>query len=135
MSKILSYKDLIVWQKGMDLAEMVYYLTADYPKAELYSLTDQMRRAAVSIVSNIAEGKGRESKQEYLHFLAIAHGSLTALATHIMLSLRIKYLSDSEAARPISLCDEIGRMLNKMRSQLKTVSPLTPNPYPLKPKT
>jgi len=128
MSKILSYRDLIVWQKGMDLAEMVYHFTAGYPKAELYSLTGQMRRAAVSIVSNIAEGKGRESKLEYLHFLAIAQGSLTELETQILLSIRLKYLSEGDADKPLSLCDEVGRMLNKMRSQLKAAQPLKPNP-------
>lgn len=128
MNKILSYKDLIVWQKGMDLAELVYQFTAKYPKEELYSLTNQMRRAAVSIVSNIAEGKGRESKQEYLHFLAISQGSLTELETQILLSIRLRYLSETDAQTPLSLCDEIGRMLNKMRSQLKVTSPLTPNP-------
>ena len=128
MNKILSYKDLIVWQKGMNLAELVYGLTSAFPKAEQYSLTDQMRRAAVSIVSNIAEGKGRESKKEYLHFLAIAQGSLTELETQILLSIRLKYLCESDAEKPLSLCDEIGRMLNKMRTQLKAISPLTPNP-------
>ena len=128
MSKILSFKDLIVWQKGMDLAETVYQITASYPKAELYSLTDQMRRAAVSIVSNIAEGKGRESKQEYLHFLAISQGSLTELETQILLSIRLDYLSESDAEKPLSICNEIGRMLNKMRSQLKASSTLKPNP-------
>ncbi len=128
MSKILSYKDLIVWQKGMTLAEQVYLITAGYPKSELYSLTDQMRRAAVSIVSNIAEGKGRESKQEYLHFLAISQGSLTELETQILLSIRLRYLSEIDAENPLSLCDEIGRMLNTMRTKLKASSPLKPNP-------
>jgi len=119
---------LIVWQKGMTLAEQVYLITAGYPKSELYSLTDQMRRAAVSIVSNIAEGKGRESKQEYLHFLAISQGSLTELETQILLSIRLRYLSEIDAETPLSLCDEIGRMLNTMRTQLKASSPLKPNP-------
>ena len=128
MNKILSYKDLIVWQKGMTLAEQVYLITAGYPKSELYSLTDQMRRAAVSIVSNIAEGKGRESKQEYLHFLAISQGSLTELETQILLSIRLRYLSEIDAETPLSLCDEIGRMLNTMRTKLKAASQLTPNP-------
>ena len=128
MSKILSYKDLIVWQNGMTLAEQVYLITAGYPKSELYSLTDQMRRAAVSIVSNIAEGKGRESKQEYLHFLAISQGSHTELETQILLSIRLRYLSEIDAETPLSLCDEIGRMLNTMRTKLKAASQLTPNP-------
>ena len=119
MNRILGYRDLIVWQKAMDLAEMVYQMTAGYPKAETYSLTDQIRRAAVSIVSNIAEGKGRDSKPEYLHFLAIAQGSLTELETQLLLSVRLAYLQEQEAAKALSICDEIGRMLNKLRSQLK----------------
>lgn len=127
MSMVLSYKDLIVWQKGMDLAELVYQFTAKYPKEESYSLTNQMRRAAVSIVSNIAEGKGRESKQEYLHFLAISQGSLTELETQILLSIRLRYLSETDAQTQLSLCDEIGRMLNTMRTKLKVSSTLTPN--------
>lgn len=128
LNKVVSYKDLIVWQKGMDLAELVYQLTAGYPKAELYSLTDQMRRAAVSIVSNIAEGKGRESKQEYLYFLAIAQGSLTELETQMLLSIRLKYLQETDASQALALCDEIGRMLNTMRTKLKATTYLTPNP-------
>ena len=128
MSKILSYRDLIVWQKGMDLAELVYQLTAGFPKAELYSLTNQMRRAVVSIVSNIAEGKGRESKQEYLHFLAIAQGSLTELETQLLLSIRLKYMQETDASQALAICDEIGKMLNTMRTKLKTATHLTPNP-------
>lgn len=114
LNKVLSYKVLIVWQKGMDLAALVYQLTAKYPKEELYSLTNPMRRAAVSIVSNIAEGKRRESKQEYLHFLAISQGSLTELETQLLLSIRLLYLSESGA-----------QMLTKIRSKLKVAS-LTP---------
>jgi four helix bundle protein len=128
LNKVVSYRDLIVWQKGMDLAELVYQITASFPKAELYSLTDQMRRAVVSIVSNIAEGKGRESKQEYLHFLAIAQGSLTELETQLLLSIRLKYLQEPDASQALALCDEIGRMLNTMRTKLKATTYLTPNP-------
>ncbi len=123
MNKIKSYKDLMVWQKGMSLAEMIYQITAGFPKAELYSLTDQMRRAAVSVVSNIAEGKGRDSRQEYLRFLSIAQGSLSELETQLLLSIRLKFLSEQEAKTPLSLCDEIGRMLSTMRTKLKTPSP------------
>jgi four helix bundle protein len=123
MSKIASYKDLIIWQKAMDLAENIYQITGAFPKAELYSLTDQMRRAAVSVVSNIAEGKGRDSRQEFLHFLAIAQGSLTELETQIQLSIRLSYFSDDTAAKALSLCDEIGRMINSMRAKLKAIPP------------
>lgn len=119
--KINSYKDLIVWQKGMDLAVMVYKVTANFPKNELYSLTSQMRRAATSIVSNIAEGKGRDSKPEYLHFLAISEGSLCELETQILLSVRLNYLGETDSKTLLELCDEIGRMLTTLRSKLKVV--------------
>lgn len=128
MSIVKSYKDLIVWQKAMDLAVEVYRLSDKFPKAEIYSLTDQLRRATVSVVSNIAEGKGRESKQEYLHFLAIAQGSLTEAETQLLLAVRLGYLKDGDVEKALAISDEIGRMLNVMRTKLKNPSPLKPNP-------
>jgi len=118
MREIKSYKDLIVWQKSMDLAEMIYKYTAKYPQAEVYSLTAQMRRAAVSVVSNIAEGKGRYSKPEYLRFLSISLGSLCELETQVMLSVRLNYLEEKEANSILSLCTEIGKMLIALRMKL-----------------
>jgi len=93
---IKSYKDLIVWQKGMDLAVNVYQLSDCFPHHELYSLTNQIRRAAVSVPSNIAEGKGRNSKSEYLHFLSIAKGSLLELETQLILSNHLGYAENKE---------------------------------------
>ena len=85
---IQSYKELLVWQKSMDLADMIYKLTANWPKEETYGLTNQIRRAAVSIPSNIAEGYGRMSPGEYKHHLAFARGSLVETETQIELSCR-----------------------------------------------
>jgi len=79
--KIHDDKDLIVWQKGMDLAEQVYLLSAEYPKSEIYGLVSQIRRAVVSIPSNIAEGHGRYSDNEFVRFLSIANGSLKEVET------------------------------------------------------
>ncbi|MFZ1720431.1 MAG: four helix bundle protein [Candidatus Moraniibacteriota bacterium] len=89
--KAQSYRDLIVWQKGMDLVVSVYILTKKFPREEIYALTSQMRRAAVSIPSNIAEGKCRKSKKEYIQFLRIAYASGAELETQIEIAKRLKY--------------------------------------------
>jgi four helix bundle protein len=88
-----SYRDLRVWQKSMDLAEHVYRLTENFPRAEIYGLTSQLRRAAVSIPSNIAEGQGRTSKGEFRLFLGNARGSLLEVETQLMLANRMAYLN------------------------------------------
>jgi four helix bundle protein len=88
---IRNYADLIAWQKAMDLVEAVYKSTQCFPREELYGLTSQPRRAAVSIPSNIAEGQGRRTDPEFLHFLSIAHGSLREAETQILIAERLKY--------------------------------------------
>jgi len=107
---IESYQDLTVWQKSMDLAELCYHLTRDFPKAELFGMTSQIRRAATSIPANIAEGWGRGTTGEYLQFLRIAQGSTKELETHLLLCQRIKLLTPEEAAQAIALVAEISRM-------------------------
>ena len=89
MAEVRSYRDLLVWQRAMDVAVAVYDLTRSYPQDELFGLTSQSRRAASSIAANIAEGYGRASKLSYLHFLKIARGSLKELETHLMLAERV----------------------------------------------
>jgi four helix bundle protein len=91
---IRSYRDLRVWQMGMDLAEHCYLVTQGFPQAEVYGLTSQLRRAAVSVPANIAEGYGREYRKEYIHFLRVAQGSLKELETHLILASRIGYLPE-----------------------------------------
>lgn len=110
----MSYRDLIVWKKSMDLAEEIYVLTNNYSKHELYGLTNQMRRAAVSIPSNIAEGQGRESIKEFARFLSIAHGSLTELETQLLLSIRLGYVNENQIESIRNHIDEIGRMLRTL---------------------
>ena len=107
---IQSFRDLTVWQKGMDLAERVYQSTDRFPRSEMFGLTSQVRRAAVSIPSNIAEGKAIGG-QSYPRHLRIAHGSEAELQTQIELARRLKFLSEDEAKIVLSQASEVGRML------------------------
>jgi four helix bundle protein len=109
---------LLVWQKSMDMAVQVYRLTACFPKSELYRLTSQVTRAAVSVPANIAEGNGRGSRREYAHFLAIAKGSLNETETFLFLALRLGYLREHETAPTLFLITEIGKMLTALRARL-----------------
>jgi four helix bundle protein len=109
----MDYRNLIAWQKAMSLAETIYRQTAEYPIEERYGLTAQMRRAAVSIPSNIAEGQGRRSSDEdFLRFLRIALGSLCELETQVELSVRLQYLTRDRANHIQPLSDEVGKLLN-----------------------
>ncbi len=112
------HKDLIVWQKSMDLLIEIYRLVKKLPKEETYALSDQMRRAAVSIPSNISEGRGRSSEKDYLRFLFIARGSRAELETQLMACLRLNYLGDDDVETALSLSSEISSMLNAMISKL-----------------
>jgi len=116
--EIHSYKDLIVWQKSMDLVVLVYELTEKYPKSELYGLTSQTRRSAVSIPSNIAEGRRRSTRKDYRNFLVIAYASGAELETQLELGRRLKYLSESDFQKVNGLLEEVMKMLNKMLSQM-----------------
>ncbi len=113
-NEIQSYRDLRVWQKGMDLAEACYSITKEFPKEEMYGMTSQIRRAAASIPANMSEGYGREYRAEYVQFLRIAQGSLKELETHLILSVRVK-LTTSQAVNPIlSECESLGKMLRSL---------------------
>lgn len=109
-----SYRDLRVWQQAMDLVLCVYDETKCFPKDELYGLVSQIRRAAVSIPSNIAEGKGRLTDRDRAHFFCQARGSLLELETQILIAQRLNYTSDSRAKAIIDLAAELGRMLNSL---------------------
>src|SRR5438093_11578473 len=106
------YKDLIVGRKAMDLVNAVYEATDSFPKRETYSLTDQIRRAAVSIPSNIAEGQAHFSNREFLHFLRHSRGSLAELETQILIAERVKYIQAAEAEALLKRIDELGRILS-----------------------
>ena len=117
--EINSYKDLIVWQKSMTLVVKIYKLTEFFPKSEIYGLTSQMKRCAVSIPSNIAEGRRRGSKKDYRHFLIIAYGSGAELETQIEIAKRLQFNKNSDFIKVDSLLNEVMRMLNKMLSILR----------------
>src|SRR6476659_1156091 len=94
---VRSYQDLVAWQKAMDLVELVYGATRGFPREEVYGLTSQVRRAAVSVPSNIAEGQGRASTKEFLHHLSIARGSLFEVETQVLVAQRLGYLPPDTA--------------------------------------
>ncbi len=106
------YSELIAWQKAMDLVVTVYRLTGSFPKSEAYGLTSQMRRAAVSVPSNIAEGQGRSTTKDFVHFLHIARGSLQELETQVILAVRLEFLSETTQPEFLSKTTEISRILN-----------------------
>ncbi len=117
--KIASYRDLVVWARAMDLVEVCYKLSKQIPQSELYGLTSQIRRAAVSIPANIAEGHGRKTLGEYIQHLSIANGSLKELETHLLIAGRLQYVKDVEIAPALKGCEEIGRMLASLIQKLR----------------
>ena len=115
-----SYRDYIVWQKSIDLSVEIYKLVKLLPKTETYALSDQMRRAVVSIPSNIAEGQGRNSAREFVHFLGIARGSQKELETQIYICKRLEYFTEEEASTALNLCEEVGKMLNTLINKIRS---------------
>ena len=109
---VKSYRDLLVWQKAILAAKMVYTLVKRLPREELFALSSQMRRAVISIPSNIAEGHARNSTKEFLQFLSIAKGSKAELETQLILCVEINYLSPDDIAPIMALLEEIGRMIS-----------------------
>ena len=118
MSSIKSYRDLIVWQKAMVLVKAVYESSKSFPRDEQFGLTQQLRRSAVSIPSNIAEGSGRGTTQDYVRFLQIARGSLFEAQTQLELTRDLQFLSEPRTAEILALCNEIERMLNALITKL-----------------
>ena len=114
-----TYRGLKVWLKSIDLAEQVYRLTESFPHAEMYELAKQMRRAAVSIASNIAEGWGRRSRREYSKFILIARGSNDELQTQLVIVERLGFAEAAHLCSVIELSDEVGRMLNGLYTFLQ----------------
>lgn len=115
---VRSYRDLIAWQKAMDLAAAVYRVTEAFPAREQFGLSNQMRRASVSIPSNIAEGQGRGTTKDYVHFLHIARGSLQELETQLLLAQRLNFASEPEVHNLLSLCDEVSRLVSGLMNSL-----------------
>jgi four helix bundle protein len=118
-SKITSFKDLVIWQRSMALVVRIYQCTQKFPREEIYGLTAQIRRAAVSIPSNIAEGQSRRSDPAFAYHLDIALGSAAELETQLTIALEISYISSSDYDPLISELTEIVRMIHGLRSRLK----------------
>ena len=114
------YRELIVWQRAMELAKLCYRITKTYPKDELFGMTSQIRRSAASIPANIAEGNARAHTKEYLNHLSIARGSLAELETHLILSHEVELLKKDDLEKCLSLADEISRMLASLRKSLES---------------
>ena len=117
--KYQDYKDLLVWQRSMQLAKVIYLLINKLPKEEMYALSNQMRRAAVSIPSNIAEGQARNSNREFARFLSIARGSKAELQTQLLICVDIGYLLEEDINEAMSLAEEIGKMLSSLAQRMK----------------
>ena len=115
---IKTYKDLEVWQLAMSLVEDVYAASGTFPSDEKFALRDQLRRAAVSVPSNIAEGFGRDTTKDFLHFLFMSRGSLFEMTTQLELARRLKYLSD--ASNLNEKAERVGMMINALATRLKT---------------
>jgi four helix bundle protein len=106
------YRELVVWQKAINFVESVYRTTDDFPKMEIYGLISQIRRATVSIPSNIAEGQGRSTTRDFLHFLSMSQGSLMELETQLTIAERLGYIKKQQEATLLESAAEIGRLLN-----------------------
>lgn len=117
-----SYKELIVWQKSIQLVKEIFLLTDQFPKSEIYGITSQMRRAAISIPSNIAEGYGRRSAKEYAQFYAIAYGSVLELETQLIVSKELQFVDQSRIKPAEALLEEVAKMLNSMLGKMKETS-------------
>lgn len=113
-----NYRDLIAWQRAMDLVVLVYEVTKRFPKEEIYGLVSQLRRAVVSIPSNIAEGQGRKTKREFVQFLSIAHGSLREVETQVLIAERIGYVDPKQVEDIMACTGEIGRLINGLSNAL-----------------
>lgn len=121
MPEITNFKDLIIWQKGMDIAEKCYFLTKLFPRDELYGMVQQIRRSAVSILANIAEGYGRRYTTEYVRFINIAQGSINELETHLILSQRVGITNKKDIELIIYWLHEESRMINALIKKLKSL--------------
>jgi carbamoyl-phosphate synthase large subunit len=129
------YKELLIWQKGMLLAKLVYRVTQKFPSEERYGLTAQLRRAAVSVPSNIAEGQARRGTNEFVQFLSIAEGSLAELETQLLLSTELSYCKPADVDPPLKEIDELQKMIGALKRKLGSFSPLTTRHLPLSPRS
>jgi four helix bundle protein len=118
MERVQSHRDLIVWQKSMDLVVEVYRVSGLFPTSERWRLVDQISRAVVSVPGNIAEGQGRGTSKDFAQFLAIARGSLNETETYLLLAVRLGYLTTENIAPALSLLTEVSKMLSSLRTKV-----------------
>jgi four helix bundle protein len=116
---VRSYQDLIVWQKAMELVTKIYRVSNKFPRDEIFALTNQLRRAAISVPSNIAEGQGRSSTKEFVYFLGNAKGSLSEVETQLLIARNLDYISDEDLDSLLDLSAEAGRILNGLLTSLR----------------
>jgi four helix bundle protein len=120
MSEVKSYKDLLIWRKGIDIVVITYKLVSQFPKEELYALSSQIKRSAVSIPSNIAEGYGRQSTQSYIQFIKIARGSLCELETQLLVAEKLNFIQDENLFSVlINQVMEESKMINSFLNKLE----------------
>jgi four helix bundle protein len=117
--KIQSYRDLIAWQKAVDLAEYIHNASEKFPRREIFALTAQIRRATYSISSNIAEGQGRATTGDFLNFLSIARGSLFEVQSQVYVAQRLRYVDAATCKRLVDSTDELGRIINGLIKSLQ----------------
>ncbi len=125
MAGFRGYQDLAVWRKSLELVVTCYEIAKGFPASEKFGLCSQLQRAAVSVPANIAEGHGRGSTKEFLHFLHIAYGSLMELETHLQIGFQLQYLTSDQLENLLLQSGEIGRMLNGLKSSLQRRLPST----------
>jgi four helix bundle protein len=116
---VRSYQDLMAWQKAMDLVTEIYQASHKFPREEIFALTSQLRRAAVSVPSNIAEGQGRSSRKEFIYFLGNAKGSLSEVETQVLIAHKLGYIGDEVLKALLNLSAEAGRILNGLLAALR----------------
>jgi four helix bundle protein len=121
-----SFKDLVVWQRSIELTVSVYQLTSAFPDSERFGLTNPMRSASISIASNIAEGYGRATKEEYLQFLGHARGSCSELETQIVIAKELGFGAPANLQATESLCNDVGRLLGSLMKAIRAKQPLVP---------
>ena len=116
------YRELVVWQQAMELVKQIYGTTKAFPRDEIYGLTSQLRRAAVSVASNIAEGQGRESRPEFYQFLSKARGSLMEIETQVLISAELGYVNSIRSDALLASATRVGQLLNGLMRSLKSRS-------------
>ncbi|NLF08185.1 MAG: four helix bundle protein [Pirellulaceae bacterium] len=118
MTVVKDYRELIAWQKAMNLVEEIYRTTKTFPREEIYGLTSQLRRAAISVPSNIAEGNGWPTTRDYVHFLGVAYGSVKEVEPQVLISERLRYINADSSEKLVEMTTEIARLISGLINSL-----------------